>query len=73
MVASYEVLQKNDLQFIIYFFSQLLPAFKLKPDTVVNFLAFDQIIKALHGDIPHHMQLLLQDLKVRGGLTNYQS
>ena len=37
------MLKKNDLEMIIYFFAQLLPSYKVKHDTVVNHLAFEEV------------------------------
>ena len=37
VVASYVFASKNDVELVMYFFAQLLPSFKLKPDTVVNY------------------------------------
>jgi len=64
IVAAYEVLKKNDLEMIMYFFAQLLPSYKVKDDTVVNRIAFEQIIKSLHGDVPYQIQILMDDIKM---------
>mmetsp|Transcript_10702 Transcript_10702/g.28547 ORF Transcript_10702/g.28547 Transcript_10702/m.28547 type:complete len:705 (-) Transcript_10702:1424-3538(-) len=64
IVAAYEMLKKNDLEMIMYFFAQLLPSYKVKDDTVVNRIAFEQIIKSLHGDVPYQIQILMDDIKM---------
>ena len=62
-VACYEFGRKNTVELLAYFFSMILPSYKVDPFTVLQFAAVDELLLALHGELPPHMEVLIDVMK----------